>query len=329
MADRDVPLRVAIVVAPRVSVLTFVLAYEPFHAANRLSLRPPFDIKVLKVHDHELVASSGMPIAHDGLIDNQQQFDLIIVIASFEQSDLYKRQLNSWLRRQARYGAVLCALDHAVWFFAEAGLFGDTTVVSVNRELLSSMQERFPTLDARATLYSIDRDRMTCGGHMATLDLFLEYILRNCGQMLAQVLMSEMLASTIRIGDTPQTDSLSTGHWKLHPSLRRALDVMTKHTELPLPLQDIARHAGISLRQLEQLARSANAPTPSRQYLELRIGKARETLIYTELSMSEIALATGFASLSAFSRAFKARFRTAPTTYRKEFRTRMVRPYMK
>ncbi|TIU38758.1 MAG: helix-turn-helix domain-containing protein, partial [Mesorhizobium sp.] len=243
--------------------------------------------------------------------------------------DSYKRRLNSWLRRQSRYGAMLCALDHAVWLFAEAGLYPEQTQISANREILGAMQEKFPRLDVQGTLYSISRNRMTCGGHTATLDMFLDFISQTCGEGLVQVLLSEMLYSSIRQGDTLQSDSLSAGNWKMHPMLNRALNVMVTNIERPLSLREVARRAGISLRQLEQLARNSNALMPSRQYLEVRLAHARETLIYTDMTISEIALATGFSALSAFSRAFGARFQSSPRDYRNRFRKRMMRPFIR
>ena len=56
---------------------------------------------------------------------------------------------------------------------------------------------------------------------------------------------------------------------------------------------------------------------PPKQYLtEMRIGKAKTMLEYTDLSVSEIAVRTGYQDIYRMSRAFKSVTGSSPTEYR-------------
>jgi transcriptional regulator GlxA family with amidase domain len=79
----------------------------------------------------------------------------------------------------------------------------------------------------------------------------------------------------------------------------------------------IAARAGLGLRQLERLFRRHLGTTIGAFYLDLRLNRARLLLRDSALPLSEIAAATGFASLSHFSRRFATRFGAPPARLRR------------
>jgi transcriptional regulator GlxA family with amidase domain len=83
-----------------------------------------------------------------------------------------------------------------------------------------------------------------------------------------------------------------------------------------LAVQDIARAAGVSVRQLERLFLQHLQTSPLKYYTGLRLDRARRLLSMTELSVSEIACATGFGTSSQLSRRFKHRFGYSPHQHR-------------
>ncbi|MEX0301126.1 MAG: helix-turn-helix domain-containing protein [Leisingera sp.] len=50
--------------------------------------------------------------------------------------------------------------------------------------------------------------------------------------------------------------------------------------------------------------------------MQLRLAHARDLLRNTEMPVTEVAFATGFASPASFSRLFKARYQHSPRTLR-------------
>lgn len=91
---------------------------------------------------------------------------------------------------------------------------------------------------------------------------------------------------------------------------------LSTHFAEPLNLDAVAAEAGISLYHLIRSFKAACGLTPHAWLLDLRINRARELLRNTQLPLSEIALQTGFADQSHFSRCFKERMAVTPGQYR-------------
>jgi AraC family transcriptional regulator, glycine betaine-responsive activator len=88
--------------------------------------------------------------------------------------------------------------------------------------------------------------------------------------------------------------------------------------ENPVPLPDIARRAGVSARQLERLFLRHTGVTPLRYYLQIRLDRARELLLYSDRSVIEIAVSAGFTSTSHFSTWYKRVHGVRPSDMRQE-----------
>ena len=91
---------------------------------------------------------------------------------------------------------------------------------------------------------------------------------------------------------------------------------MEMNLEQPVPREDLAREAGISLRQLERLFHAHVGHGIHQHYRWLRLERARQLLRETSLPVLDVALATGFASSSQFSRAYAQTFGEPPSRTR-------------
>ena len=91
-----------------------------------------------------------------------------------------------------------------------------------------------------------------------------------------------------------------------------ALAWMEGALDRPLDPTALAAVAGITRRQLERLFRDRLGRSMGRQHLDLRLDAARRLVSQTAMPLVEAAVATGFVSLSHFSRAYRARFGLPP-----------------
>jgi transcriptional regulator GlxA family with amidase domain len=86
----------------------------------------------------------------------------------------------------------------------------------------------------------------------------------------------------------------------------------------PLTPHEIARHLGVSRRQVTRLF-SAHTGLPPRLYIERsRLDRARSFLRAGHKSIKEIAAATGYQDVQHFTRSFKRVVGVAPAQYRTE-----------
>jgi len=77
---------------------------------------------------------------------------------------------------------------------------------------------------------------------------------------------------------------------------------------------------GVSRRQLERLFKRYLGRVPTRYYLELRLRRARELLLQTDLSVMDITVACGFQSPPHFSKCYRGLFGYPPSMERRRVR---------
>ena len=87
--------------------------------------------------------------------------------------------------------------------------------------------------------------------------------------------------------------------------LRRATEYMTEHLGDPVLLKDLAGQTGLSASRFGRAFKMSMGVSPHRWQMNLRVLEAQEMLRHGKRSQAEIALTTGFAEQSHFSRVFK------------------------
>lgn len=95
---------------------------------------------------------------------------------------------------------------------------------------------------------------------------------------------------------------------------------MEQHLENALSIPEISEKINVSHRQLDRLFAKYVGKPPAIYYRDIRLDRARGLVTQTDMPMSEIAIASGFASQVHFSRAYKERFGLSPRTDRVEGR---------
>jgi AraC-like DNA-binding protein len=104
------------------------------------------------------------------------------------------------------------------------------------------------------------------------------------------------------------------------PGFGPALAHMRAHFHHDITNQHLASLSNMSLRAFERRFRAAFHLTPQRFLRKLRLRIASRALIYSEGSLSDIALRSGFADQSHFSREFRRQFGRTPREYREHYR---------
>ena len=99
-------------------------------------------------------------------------------------------------------------------------------------------------------------------------------------------------------------------------ALRRVRDHIDRNSAAPLTLGDLAALGGMSRPHLVRAFRAAYGETPMRYLTRRRIARAQELLRYANLTVTEICMAVGFASLGSFSSKFTELVGESPVAYR-------------
>jgi len=99
--------------------------------------------------------------------------------------------------------------------------------------------------------------------------------------------------------------------------LRPVTAYIRSHLADPLSVEDLAGAVYLSCSRLHTLFRETLGRAPMAYVRELRLAEARRLLSATELAVSEVAEATGFANQFHFSRAFRKAAGQTPSAYRR------------
>lgn len=314
-SDDSAPTHVGFLLIPDFALLPYASAIEPLRAANRLSGRRLYRWSHVSIDGAAAPASNGVAIAADASVGTELKLDYLFVCAGGNPALFHHQPTFAWLRQLARRGVKIGGVSGGPYLLARANLLSGYRF-TIHWEHAPAFLEEYPDLDLRRSLYEIDRDRLTCSGGTAPLDMLHGVIAREHGSELALAVSEWFLQTHVREGAGPQRMPLRERLGIAHAPLLRVIARMEQTIETPEPREDLARLANVSLRQLERLFRQHLGRSLGEHYLGLRLDRARDLLRQTSLSILETALACGFASASHFSRSYRERFGHPPRAER-------------
>lgn len=297
------------------ALMSYASAVEPLRAANLLADRTVYDIRHLTVGDAHGISSSGSMVAASAQLGRDVDFDLVLVVAGGDPGTFADERAFNWLRQLARHGVRLGGVSGGPVILALAGLM-EGRRMTVHWEHAPTLAEISPALMVERTLYVMDRDRITCAGGTAPLDMMHALINVHHGPAFARQVSDWFMHTEIRPSGGPQRAGLVERYGTNDPALIQAIEMMENHVADPLELAQLAQLSGIGPRQLNRLFRQKLGRSTMTFYRELRLGKAGNLLTQSTLSLTEIALATGFANSAHFSTAFRDVFGRAPSSLR-------------
>jgi AraC family transcriptional regulator, glycine betaine-responsive activator len=308
---KELPQRIAFLLVPNFSMIAFSTAVEPLRLANRASGRQLYAWHIFSPDGKPVSASNGIIITPQGKVEEAAGVGTVILCSGIDAHLYQDRSLFAQLRRFDRQGADIGALCTGSHILARAGLL-DGYRCTIHWENLAGFAEDFPHIEATADVFEIDRNRFTCSGGTAALDLMLNLIARQHGHELAAAVSDQFMHERIRDQHDQQRMALPARLGVRHPKLMSVIKLMEDNLEEPLDRGELASAAGLSSRQLERLFRKYLNRSPARYYVELRLNRARLLLLQTNMPVIDVALACGFVSASHFSKCYRDFFGKTP-----------------
>lgn len=296
------PLRVALLVLDDSNMLPLAAAVDPMRAANRLAARRMFDWTYLTATARPARLTSGIEVPGTP-IARAEPCDLLLVIAGFNLEAQATPALFASLRRIAATGATLGGIDGGATILASAGLL-DGHRATPHWEDFESFAARFPAVTTLRDRFHVDGARMTSGGATPAIDMMLQLIAARGGAALATRVAGAFIYDAAP--GPMRTQRRAAAHPGHSALTARASALMEDRLDAPLPMAEIARRLGISPRALQAQFRARLNCTPQAHYLALRLAEALRLVTETDRPLTDIALATGFASQASFARAFRA-----------------------
>lgn len=304
-------------VVPDFTLLAFSSAIEPLRIANQLAQKPLFRWEVRSLTGDPVISSSGVPVGVTGdLTEIPPEAVLLLCAGNGALRSVTAPYVNA-LNRHYRHGGQVGGICTGAVGLAKAGLLAKRKF-TLHWENQLELQEAFPDLHPTSRKFEIDRNVLTCGGGSASIDLMLDIIASSYGADFASI-VSEMCIRRTHLGvEEDQRSSLAMLLQTRNPILLAIVGHMQKNLEEPLSLEELTDKTGYSRRHIERVFKTNLGQSPGTYYRNLRLDHARTLLSTTNKRLIDIAAASGFVSVSHFSRLFKARYGISPTGFLSE-----------
>lgn len=313
--QRTDPQKVGFLLVPGFALLAYASAVEPLRAANRLSGQELYSWMNISPEQPITMASCGIGINADYRVGNHVDLDVLFVIAGGNPFEFNDAPTFTWLRKLANRGVRIGGISGGPVILARAGLLKGHRC-TVHWEHVPAFRETFPTLQLTENLYEIDRNRLTCAGSTAALDMMHALLAGQHGPFLGGAVSDWFLQTQIRECTARQRLTLRDRYDVKDAKLLTVLEFIEDVRETPISRVQLAALAGISVRQLERLFRNHLGTSLTAHSKSVRLAKARLLLRQTSLSIIEIGHACGFASASHFSHCYTSHFGHPPRAER-------------
>jgi transcriptional regulator GlxA family with amidase domain len=310
-------LRVTLLVLPDSSMMSLASALDPMRAANRIASRTLFDWNLATLNGKAARLTCDLPVEPDITLDESSSGDVLIVIASFHQQRHAGPSHLRLIKRLAGNFMAVGGIEAGSWILARCGLL-QNRAATTHWEDLEDFGNAFPQVKLKSDRFVIDGKFFTTGGASPTFDFMLYLMRKRYGYPLALEVSSVFIYDGVHSAtDTQPLVSLGMLE-NNEPRVAAAIHVMEQHIDELVAIDDIAQRLRLSVRMLEYLFRQTLDMSPAAYYRRLRLQTARRMVVDTRLQLQEVAIRTGFNSLSSFSRGFKSHYQQTPGDCRRQ-----------
>ena len=279
--------------------------------ANRISGQNLYEYSLFSFDGEDVRSSSGLNLTPVSKLTGREQLDVLFLCAGTTLDCAWDQIIVSQLKPLIRRKIIIGGICTGSYLLARNGLLNGYRC-TIHWENILDMHDEFPELIVSSELFELDGDRYTCSGGTAPLDMMLTLIARDHGTELATSISEQFICERIRDSNDRQRIPLRQRFGASQPKLVEAVELMENNIEEPMSLDELARHVGISRRQMERIFQKHLNCVPTRYYLELRLQRARELLLRSPKSIVDVAFSCGFVSPPHFSKCYRDYFGKPP-----------------
>ena len=306
-------------------------AIEPLRVANEIVGTEVFVWKLISESGDRVKSSALVCFDPDLTLDTAEDLDFLILLSSPLAQFEKPKHANGRLRHLARHGVRMGGVSGGVFPLARSGLLAGSAC-SVHWCYQAAFEAEFPDLATTDNVILIDRDRLTASGAAAVFDLMLHLVEDRLGASVTTEVACWFQHPLMR-GEgvrqrTPTSKGESTADMLPSP-VAEAVAIFAEHIAHPLDVAEVAFLVKVSTRQLERSFKKATDQSPSLYYRQLRVNAARQLVLYSKESVTNIANAVGYANATPLVRYYKQAFGLSPQDERKNnnlFRVQTNKP---
>ena len=299
------------------SMIAFTNALEILRMANYLLGEQIYQWSVFSVDGKPAEASNGLSVSKTTQLNYSNMPDVLLVCGGVDIQHAVTPDVIKLLTQASKHNMWLGGLCTGSYALAKAGLL-DGYKCTIHWENMASLCEQFSSISFMEELFVIDRNRCTCAGGTAPLDLMLAFVAAQFGKNLVAEISDQFMVVRARDSKDQQHIPVAARVGYSHKALVEVSALMEANIEEPLSLDELARLASLSQRHLQRMFKHTLNMTPMHYYLNLRLRRARALLLQTEMSVMSVTVACGFQSSCHFSKSYRMLFGYSPSMERNQ-----------
>ncbi|MGC5310944.1 helix-turn-helix domain-containing protein [Micromonospora zamorensis] len=217
-------------------------------------------------------------------------------------------------------GARMVSLCTGAFVLAAAGVL-DGLRATTHWAHTEALAARYPRVRVDPDVLYVDNGTvLASAGKAAAVDLCLHLIRRDHGSTVANAVARRLVVPPHRAGGQAQYVTTPVPARDDHP-LAALFPWVLQRLDRPLTVEDLARQANMSSRNLARHFRAVTGTTPLLWLSTQRIRRAQELLENTDDSIDVIAEAAGLGTATTLRRHFHRTVGVPPDAYRRTFRS--------
>lgn len=317
-------MRIAFIVYPQTLVTGVSVPLEMFNAAALVqtgSVKKTLDVSFVASKKGPVTVTAGLQLVAEYDFNDELEVDWVFIPPMWGtpwpvlQSE---SAMQDWIVKKYSQGSRIIATGTGVGHLAMAGLLNNK-VATTHWYYLPHFKRRFPNVKFQSKYFITHQEGIYCAGSInAQTDLVLYFINREFGEQSLALVEQQFMHELKRNFAIPFYEP--GGNIHEDEVVSHVQNWIRSHHHESITLNQMAEVAGQSERQLRRRFSQAAGESPLRYLQRVRIEEAQNLLRETNLSITDIALTTGFGSSAYFSRAFKQHTRLKPGDYRRVVR---------
>lgn len=309
-------------ISPRFLLFSVAICIDAVRLCNREQPDQPLQIRLVSAEGGDIPASNGISLSTQA-ISHKDDAATVIVLTSYEPEAACTQTVLSWIDHQYSQGAQMACIETASYVFAQTRLLAEKNKssdwkIAAHFEAAPSFRELFGEKIALDYLYSHEGNIHSSAGAMSTLDLMLHLIANLRTQTLADRIA--YVFNHQRSADNARKPSKAEGAIsRLDVRLGSMVNLMQSSISQPLPLSDIYSQCSVEASTARRLFKRILNQGPREYYRQLRLQFAKDIILNSTLSLSQVAEMTGFADASSLCRAYRQVFNCPPSEHKHRF----------
>ncbi|MEF2528865.1 MULTISPECIES: helix-turn-helix domain-containing protein [Streptomyces] len=309
---------VALAVTDGMLHFEMALALEVFGSDLRHIADPWYELSLC---GPEAVSAGRFRLEPDAGLDSLPRAHTVIVPGWADTGAAPPAQLVDAVRAAHLAGARIVSLCTGAYVLAAAGVL-DGLRATTHWAHAADLAARHPQVTVDPDVLFVDNGSvLTSAGKAAAMDLCLHLVRLDHGAAAANALARRLVVPPQREGGQAQFVTTPLPEPGSHP-LAALFPWALQRLDRPLTVEDLARRAAMSSRQLTRHFRAVAGTTPLQWLHTQRIRRAQALLETTDDTVDVIAAATGMGTATTLRRHFQRTVGVPPDTYRRTFRLR-------